>query len=63
MGLLCIIALVGLQNIPMVTVSVLLWTFELPLVVVIVASYGVGLVVGWLWWPFSDRRSEERREP
>jgi len=60
--LLGLIALIGLQNIPAVTISVLLWTFELPLVVVIVLSYAVGLVVGWLWWPFSNQRSEEQRD-
>ena len=60
--LLGLIAIIGLQNIPAVTISVLLWTFELPLVVVIVVSYAVGLVVGWLWWPFSVRRSEEQRD-
>ena len=47
---------------PAVTVTVLLWTFDLPLVVVMMGSYAIGLIVGWLWWPFSERRSEERPE-
>lgn len=55
--LLGLVALIGLQNIQAATVSVLLWTFSLPLIVVIVLSYAVGVVVGWLWWPFSAARS------
>ena len=62
LALLGLIGLIGLQNIQESTVSVLLWTFRLPLIVVIVLSYAVGLIVGWLWWPFSDLRSEQRRD-
>ena len=58
--LLGLIALIGLQNIQEATLSVLFWTFRLPLIVVIVLSYGIGLIVGWLWWPFSDWRAEQR---
>ena len=60
--LLGLIGLVGLQNIQEATLSVLFWTFQLPLIVVIILSYGIGLIVGWLWWPFSDWRSEQRRD-
>lgn len=60
--LLGLIALVGLQNIQEATLSVLFWTFRLPLIVVIVLSYGIGLIVGWLWWPFSDWRSEHQQD-
>lgn len=58
--LLGLIGLVGMQNIREAEVSVLLWNFQLPLIVVIVLSYALGLVVGWLWWPFG--RAEQRRE-
>ena len=47
--LLGLIAVIGLQNIQEATISVLFWTFRLPLIVVIVLSYAVGVVVGWLW--------------
>ena len=53
--LLGLIAVIGLQNIQEATISVLFWTFRLPLIVVIVLSYAVGVVVGWLWWPFTVR--------
>ena len=53
--LLGLIAVFGLQNIQEATISVLFWTFRLPLIVVIVLSYAVGVVVGWLWWPFTVR--------
>lgn len=53
--LLGLIALIGLQNIQEATISMLFWTFRLPLIVVIVLSYAVGVVVGWLWWPFTVR--------
>lgn len=53
--LLALIALIGLQNIHEATISMLFWTFRLPLIVVIVLSYAVGVVVGWLWWPFTAR--------
>jgi uncharacterized integral membrane protein len=45
--------LIGLQNIRAAEVSVLFWTFQMPLIVVIVLSYAVGVIVGWLWWPFT----------
>lgn len=48
-----LIVLVGLQNIRETDVSVLFWTFQMPLIVVIVLSYAVGMIVGWLWWPFT----------
>ena len=53
--LLGLIAVIGLQNIQEATISMLFWTFRLPLIVVIVLSYAVGVVVGWLWWPFTVR--------
>jgi len=59
LALLGLIVLIGLQNIQEATVSLLLWTFRLPLIVVIVLSYLVGLIVGWLWWPFSTQRGGE----
>jgi uncharacterized integral membrane protein len=59
--LLGLIGLVGLQNIRAAEVSVLFWNFRLPLIVVIVLSYAVGLIVGWLWWPFGVQRSEQQR--
>lgn len=61
LALLGLIGLVGLQNVQEATVSVVFWTFRLPLIVVIVLSYAIGLVVGWLWWPFGAPRSEHRR--
>jgi uncharacterized integral membrane protein len=61
LGLLGLVVLVGLQNIQQATISVLFWTFEMPLIVVIVLSYAVGLIVGWLWWPFDDWRAEQPR--
>ena len=51
--LLGLIALIGLQNVRDAEVSVLFWNFQMPLIVVIVLSYAVGMVVGWLWWPFT----------
>lgn len=54
-ALLGLIALIGLQNIQEATISMLFWTFRLPLIVVIVLSYAVGVIVGWLWWPFTAR--------
>jgi uncharacterized integral membrane protein len=61
-ALLGLIALVGLQNIREAEVSVLFWNFRMPLIVVIVLSYAVGLIVGWLWWPFGAARSEHRQD-
>lgn len=58
--LLGLVVLVGLQNIRDTEISVLFWTFQMPLIVVIVLSYAVGMVVGWLWWPFT--RSTQRRD-
>jgi uncharacterized integral membrane protein len=58
--LLGLVALIGLQNIREAEVSVLFWNFQMPLIVVIVLSYAVGLIVGWLWWPFA--RSGQRRD-
>lgn len=58
--LLGLIALIGLQNIREAEVSVLFWNFRMPLIVVIVLSYAVGVIVGWLWWPFGAARSEHR---
>ncbi len=58
--LLALVVLIGLQNIRATDVSVLLWTFQMPLVVVIVLSYTIGVTVGWLWWPFT--RSAQRRD-
>jgi uncharacterized integral membrane protein len=61
LALLGLIGLIGLQNIQEATVSVLLWTFRPPMIVVIMLSYAVGLIVGWLWWPFqSGQRSAPR---
>lgn len=60
LALLGLIVLIALQNIQEASVSVVFWTVRLPLIVVIVLSYAVGLVVGWLWWPF---RSAPREEP
>lgn len=57
--LLGLIVLVALQNIRPAEVSVLFWTFQMPLIVVIILSYAVGLIVGWLWWPFA--RSGQRQ--
>lgn len=51
--LLGLVALIGLQNIREAEVSVLFWNFQMPLIVVIVLSYAIGMVVGWLWWPFT----------
>ena len=51
--LLGLVALIGLQNIREAEVSVLFWNFQMPLIVVIVLSYAVGMIVGWLWWPFT----------
>lgn len=62
LALLGLIGLIGLQNIRAAEVSVLLWNFQLPLIVVIVLSYLVGLIVGWLWWPFGAARSEPRHD-
>ena len=58
--LLGLIVLIGLQNIREAEVSVLFWNFRMPLIVVIVLSYAIGVTVGWLWWPFSAGRSEHR---
>lgn len=58
--LLGLIAIIGLQNLRDADVSVLFWTFQMPLIVVIVLSYAIGMVVGWLWWPFT--RSSEPRD-
>ena len=60
LALLGLIILVSLQNIDETTVSVLFWTFRMPLIIVIILSYGIGLIVGWLWWPFV--RSEARED-
>ncbi len=60
--LLGLIGLIGLQNIRAAEVSVLLWNFQLPLIVVIVLSYLVGLIVGWLWWPFGAQRTDPRHD-
>ncbi len=54
-----LVVLIGLQNIREAEVSVLFWTFSMPLIVVIVLSYAVGMIVGWLWWPFT--RPGQRR--
>jgi uncharacterized integral membrane protein len=58
--LLGLVLLIGLQNIRVAEVSVLFWNFRMPLIVVIVLSYAIGVIVGWLWWPFT--RSGHRRE-
>ena len=58
--LLGLVMVIGLQNIRDAEVSVLFWTFQMPLIVVIVLSYAVGMIVGWLWWPFT--RSAQRRD-
>jgi uncharacterized integral membrane protein len=58
--LLGLVVVVGLQNIRAAEVSVLFWTFQMPLIVVIVLSYAIGVVVGWLWWPFT--RSSQPRD-
>lgn len=58
--LLGLVVLIGLQNIRAAEVGVLFWTFQMPLIVVIVLSYAVGMIVGWLWWPFT--RSAQRRD-
>lgn len=58
--LLALIVVIGLQNIRAAEISVLFWTFQMPLIVVIVLSYALGVVVGWLWWPFT--RSNQRRD-
>ncbi len=58
--LLGLVVLIGLQNIRVAEVSVLFWNFQMPLIVVIVLSYAVGVTVGWLWWPFT--RSGHRRD-
>ena len=58
--LLGLVVLIGLQNIRDAEVSVLFWNFQMPLIVVIVLSYAVGVIVGWLWWPFA--RSGHRRD-
>jgi uncharacterized integral membrane protein len=60
--LLGLIVLVGLQNIREAEISVLFWTFRMPLIVVIVLSYAAGVVVGWLWWPFTTSRAEGHRD-
>ena len=57
--LLGLIVLISLQNIRPAEVSVLFWNFRMPLIVVIILSYAVGLIVGWLWWPFT--RSDQRQ--
>jgi uncharacterized integral membrane protein len=58
--LLGLVVLIGLQNIRATEITVLLWNFHMPLIVVIVLSYAVGVTVGWLWWPFT--RSGPRRD-
>jgi uncharacterized integral membrane protein len=58
--LLSLVVLVGLQNIRAAEISVLFWNFQMPLIVVIVLSYAIGVVVGWLWWPFT--RSGQPRD-
>lgn len=58
--LLGLVVVIGLQNIRQAEVSVLFWTFQMPLIVVIVLSYAIGMVVGWLWWPFT--RSSEAHD-
>lgn len=58
LALLGLVGLFALQNIQEATVSVLFWTIRLPLIVVIVLGYAVGLIVGWLYWPFRSRRSD-----
>jgi uncharacterized integral membrane protein len=58
LALLGLVVLIALQNIQEATVSVLFWTMRLPVIVVIVLSYAVGLIVGWLYWPFRSKRSD-----
>ena len=50
--LVAIVALIALQNIDEATVTLLVWTFRPPLIIVILLSFLAGLISGWLYHPF-----------
>jgi uncharacterized integral membrane protein len=50
--LVAIVALIALQNIEEATVTILVWTFQPPLIMVILLSFLAGLILGWLYRPF-----------
>lgn len=51
LALLALVVLFALQNIQEATVTVLAWTFRMPLIIVIMLSFAIGIIVGWIY-PF-----------
>lgn len=49
--ILAALALFAVQNVAAASVAFLLWTFQLPLFVVILLSFAAGVVVGWVYRP------------
>lgn len=49
-------ALFAIQNLQEAPVTVLAWTFRPPLVVVIIVSFALGVVMGWIYRPFRPYR-------
>lgn len=49
-------ALFAIQNLQEAPVTVLAWTIRPPLVVVIIVSFALGVIVGWVYRPFRPHR-------
>jgi uncharacterized integral membrane protein len=49
-----------IQNMAMVEIRFLLWSFSLPRTVLLLGLLGIGFLGGWLWHEYKLYREEER---
>lgn len=57
LALLALVVLFALQNIQETTVTVFAWSYSMPLIIVIMVSFAIGIIVGWIYpfRPFGGR--------
>ncbi len=48
------------QNMAMVEIRFLLWSFSLPRTVLLLGLLGIGFLAGWLWHEYKLYQEEER---